>query len=620
MLATFLLSSLLFLAAPAVAPGSHEGPPAAVHVGSYGSPLGARVTPDGLVDVGSLVARFVDLDSGEPIAFTRPVFSKGPGLKYVWRHQAESWRAEGEIVGVTQNSGADVRLATGLRVLLHNEESDPITVRIGLELYPEPAGDGMRPALTHAYAVGERWEQNEHTILRDGQLVAQWAGLAPDVEVLSPDGPSAPALRLAWRITLPPRNKRYVEALLFGQPSTGAVNEERFQRAVARRGFRDLDDQQRWEGRALGEFSGMVMGDERFRDAYVAAVAQIRTLGSAYQAVTHLSDQPYGRRATDAAVSAQMLGVIFEVGMHEIAGPYFNELMEQAPELMAELEPARQLMFLHGLARVARLSMVDMQSISLGDVLRGFLVSGVAEGLPVDPWLHPENVRLDLKAVLDRSGQGGAELLPEFSWAAVQPGSIEDSMQQLSRAIHDRDNVTAWAQCSSLLDRTSRWGFGSLSPDGEADGAWALAMGSLLREVLFDDHGDELHLLPGSDRGLISDELGIETQFMATRFGWLKLQQFHSGKRLVGGRVLLRMPRWPERIVMYFAPSEGLKMVKPTPEGGYVELLDEHSAELVILPDAVLGLRFSVRVQPADDLPELPPGRAHPKKKPDRGR
>jgi hypothetical protein len=599
--ASLLLSSLLLLApAPGPSPLA-DGVPTAFHVGSYSSTLGARFTPDGVVDTGAVVGRFIDLDTGEPLALNRVHYEVGPRLELEWFHTGEEFVAEGEVVAVGHSSGDDERLLTGLRVLLKNEGDDPVTVNLGLDLWAGPAGDAMRPEPSLAFDSSEDWVQEDNLISRDGLMVARWTGSSPSVEVTSPGSQGDRAARLSWKVMLPPKNARFIETILFGAPN-GSVNEASMRRSMKTRSYRDLEDMVRWESDALGAFSTLRAADERFRDAFVAAVAQIRTLGSAYRGITALSDRPYGRPATDAAVSAQMLGVLFEVGMEEIGFSYLVDLLSGGADVLDSLPPERQLMYLHGLARAARLLKDDVHAVALAGLIERFSAEVSDLGiLRVDPWLHPENVRADLALILTRSGRGGVERLPEITSANVVPGSVEASMADLARAVKDRDGTESWRLCQLLLDQTSRRGFGSLAADGEAEGLWSLGMATLMREMLLDDHSEELHLLSGVDYGLFTRTSDLDVEYMPTRFGLAKVQQYYVGRGMIGGWVRMGTDLLPERMLMHFPPSGKLKSVKPTPQGGLVTMLDAHTVELVILPNNIQGLRFSMKTKP---LPE----------------
>jgi hypothetical protein len=599
--ASLLLSSLLLLApAPAPSPLA-DGAPAAFHVGTYSSILGARFTSDGFVDTGAVVGRFVDLDTGEPLALTKVRYEGGPRLELEWLHNGGGWVAEGEVGAIGHRAGEDERLLTGLRVLLKNKGDDPVTVNLGLDLWAGPAAGALRPEPSLAFDSSEDWLQEENLISRDGRMVARWTGSNPKVEVTPPGSVGDRAARLSWKVLLPPRNARLIETILVGAP-VGAVDEAAMRRSMKARSYRDLEDVTRWESDAVGAFSNLRAADERFRDAFVAAVAQIRTFGSAYRAVTSLSDQPYGRPATDAAVSAQMLGVLFEVGMEEIGFPFLVDQLSVASEVLDTLPPERQLMYLHGLVRAVRLMKDDVHAVGLASLIERFSAEVSDLGvLRVDPWLHPENVRADLAQILNRSGRGGAERLPGITFSKVVPGTVEATMADLARTIKERDGTESWRLCQELLDRTSRRGFGTLSADGEPEGLWSLGMATLLREMLLDDHSEDLHIFSGVDYGLLTRTSDLDVEYMPSRFGMIKVQQYHVGRAIIGGWVRIKTDLWPERMLMHFPPSGRLKSVKPTPQGGHVTLLDKDTVELVVLPDAIVGLRFSMKAKP---LPE----------------
>lgn len=592
-----LLGALLAVAlAPADEPWRGT-PAAATHLGSYSSQLGARLSADGRLDTGALVARVVDLDAGKPLQPDAQRMGLGHTLVQQWNLRGDGFTGEGYAAAGATSVLGDTRLTAALRLMVTNEGDEHEEVRLALELRPGSAPDEARPLPSVPFSAGEHWSLDGEFVLRDGTVVAIARTPTAEVELFGdPASGDAVAARLVWHLDLPPGESRYVETTLVGPPSTDTVDEQAFRSTLRRRTYDTIAEELGWQAMFNGSFGRFHCADPRVRDAMVASVATLRLLGRANKRVRGFSDRPYGHPISDPALEPQMLGVLFEHRMGDIAVDYLSQLLAEAHERLEPLADGRRLAYLHGLARCVRLSSTGDDEQPLAQLIEEYLGSGIADGeLAVDPWLDPDQVRQDLAAILQRSGRGGEEALPRFAWAETQAGSTDASFLAWRRALSEYDGDAAWAVCKGLLDRTTRRGFGSMTPGGEPDGRWALGTATLFREMLIGDHGDELHILPGAAYGMIEVMHDLESDYYPTRFGMLRLHEFHSSPRLMGGWLVLSTPRWPERILMHFPPGAGLRKLRGDPDGGTATVLDEQTVELAFLPTATRGLRFIVR-------------------------
>lgn len=592
---SLLLGALLLTASPTVDEPWRGVSPAAIHLGSYSSQLSARLGQDGSLDTGAVVARVLDLQAGRPLDSEDMHFGLGPTLWVQWNHEAGGYRVQAQAAANGASATGDVRLTAALRLLVESRSEQAEAIHLAVELSSGNDPGLPRPTPSLPFVAGETWSQDGALILRNDQVVAGWPSGSPELQILDrPSSPQDTAVRLSWAFTLPAGESRYVELFLSGAPSTEVINEDRWRTTLARNDYRTLAEELGWQSQFNGAFGKLRTAEPRFRDAMVAAVAQIRTLGVANKRVRSLTDRPYGQPASDAAVEAQMLGLLFEYGIDEISTEFLDELLNQGVERMQGLSLERRLMYLHGLARAVRLAGVDTRDLPMAALVLEFLLEEPGE-LAVDPWLDPEHVRQDLLAVLERAGRGGAELMPRLHWGAVDPGSKQEQLQVVLRDLDKRDGAAAWAKLTALFDGLTRRGFGSLDPSGEPDGLFSLALGSVLREVLIDDHGEDLHFLPGACYGLLGIQNDVETDWMPCRWGIYKQQQYHTGPRLLGGWMHLNTAVWPKSIVMFFPPDAGLRKLKGEPDGGQVRVLDQRSVQLFLSPLAVRGLRFQVR-------------------------
>lgn len=572
-------------------------PLAAHHLGTYGSPLAARVTADGRIDTGAVVVRLVDLDTGAPITAERADFDAGPDLVLTWRHPGPGWRLRCQAVGGVVKASGDERFAGGLKLTLANQGGADAVGRLAVEF--SAGGEGLRPLPSRPWQAGETWALEGRVLLRGDAAVALLPSGGASAELAAtPASADDVAARLPIEIAVPAGETRELSLLFAGPPAAPTRAEEAWRKHFASRNYDLIAEEARWQSDYAGSFGKLSSPEARLRHAMVASVATLRMLGAADRRVRSFSDRPYGQPASDAAVEPQALGVLFEYGLADIGTEFLAELLAEADARMADLSPARRLMFLHGLARCVRLAPGDGRASRLATLVEEFLAAlpdggaGLA-ALPVDPWLHPENVRLDLLAVFAAAGKPAPELAtPAF--AAVEAGSTEALMAELARAILARDGDATMPLVQSLLDQTTERGFGSMTPGREPDGRWAQGLATLLRELCIDDHGPDLHLFSGASYGLLELTEDIELHWMPTRFGVVKPQQFHTGPKLMGGWVHMRNPRWPERMLMHFPPGVELRRVKGVPDRGTVTILGERLVQFDIAPDATRGIRFLV--------------------------
>ena len=143
--------------------------------------------------------------------------------------------------------------------------------------------------------------------------------------------------------------------------------------------------------------------------------------------------------------------------------------------------------------------------------------------------------------------------------------------------------------------RTTSDGQGCLEPGGVPDARWHLACASLVREMLIDDHGADLHVFPALGRGMVPQHQQIETTAMPTRFGLLQIQAFTVARKLFGTKIIRIGQRAPAQVLWHLPTGLQAEGVAG-PIGGTATLRPDGLVECVLDPRHPNGLRFNVRL------------------------
>jgi len=584
--------------------------PGSFHVSSFDSELGARIWRDGRLDTGATVLRWEDGLTGEALEVDHMDMGKGPSLDVNWSGEMGDQETTGYTLAGTLRSGDDRRMMTSSQLKVTNPTASKRLVRIVALLTP---GDGtwdQRPYPSLAHDSDQTWTlEDDQYIARDGRVVASWLGEVQDVEIVEhPAAGDETAARITWEFTLKPGDSHWLELRLVGAPAGGSVDELNWRNRFRRKSYASLEDVRGWESMYHGSFGAFTCADDRLATVMVAAIHVLRSLGNARYNVTALSDQAFGHPATDAAVEAEILASFFEFGLIEISEPYLDVLLADLYSRAGPLPLERKLAYLHGLARCLRLAADTSRHGALAQAIDELMRGGGPEGwsepwedgaVAVAPWLDPDQVRADLGRVLTRAGMDGADDLPRMVWPTVDDAEgMTGLMLEARKALSAGDGDRAWAILVRLLGRTTRVGVGCMQPGGPSDGRFCLAIMTLVRGFLIDDHGPDLHIFPGIAHGMLERGIDVKMPWMPTAFGQLHSQSFYTGKNMVGGWVTLRGRGAPLTTVMHFPPDMRLRQTKSQHGVGTVEVLDSNSVQLGLMSNK--PLRFNIRIKPVE--------------------
>jgi len=568
--------------------------PVAYHLGSFASYRAARLGRDGSLNSGSAVLRLADGASGQPLPANQLQFGDMPDLIAAWRAPLGDARVDVKACALPLSRQGDERVKACVRLTITSRADGPQELKLAASLSPGGGDPLARPFPSLPFAAGGVWAHEGSYVTRDGQAVLAWAGLEPQFTLATPGEPGAEAARLTWTFDLQPGSPRLLELYLLGPPANAVVDEAAIRDGATRWGYLHAEEQLGWQSRERGAFADIRLHDSRLWYALVGSLHTLRLMGKAYEQVEGFSDRPFGHPASDAAVDAEAIAVFAEWSFGDWASGFHKRVLAEVLERGQPLPPERRVALLHGLSRSVRLGVDRDDQQALAGAIRA-LLGPEAEGAQVRPWQDPDVVRRDLAAVLDDAGLGADFSLPHFAWAEVPPGSRAAALQAARRAISAHQGNAAWAQLAPLVAGTSGIGQGSLQPGGVPDFEFAVALPSLLREVLIDDHGDELHLFPAMGLGMLPRRGVVQTTILPTRYGPARIEQFEVTRKLLGMTVWCRGARVPSALLMHVV--DGLQAAAPAgPLGGTVSLRDDGALECWIDPKFPKGLRFNVKL------------------------
>ncbi len=605
---TALLLSLLSAAqqvAPDDAPATDGDPalarpadaplPSAYHLSSYSSMRAVRLGADGSLDSGAGVLVLLDGASGEPLVANRLKFGRMPDLWAGWRSPLGEARMEVKAAAVAVSRAGDERVRGVLRLSIVSLDDEPQTLSLAASLRPGGGDPLARPFPGLPFDPASTWARDGQFITRDGRAVLSWAGPEPQVTLNAQvAGPEAEAVRLTWTLELQPGQPRLLELSLAGPPATATVDETAFRDGFTRWSFLQVEEQLGWQSRERGAFADIKLHDGRLWYALVGALHSLRAFGDAHDVVKAFSDRPFGHPASDGAFEAEVIGAFAEWGFDAWAVDFHKQVLAGVESRAQGLSPARRVALVHGLSRSIRLGNDFADQQALAAAIRA-LVGPEAEGAQVRPWLDPERVRADLQAVLEDAGATDGYELPHFAWAQPAPGSTEAVLLDVRRAISAHDGAAAWAGLAPLVARTTDDGQGCLVPGGVPDANWHLACASLLREMLIDDHGTDLHVFPALANAMVPDRQQVETTAMPTRFGLLQIQAFPVAKKLFGTKIIRVGARPPGQVLWHVAAGLQVEAIAG-PIGGTATLRPDGLVECVLDPRHPAGLRFNARL------------------------
>ena len=581
---------------PALARPADAKPPAALHLSSFGSMRAARVGSDGRVDSGAGVLQLLDGATGQPLPAGSLHCGENPDLWAGFATPLGGAEIEVKLLAVPVERGGDERVRTVLRIAAFDRGTEPVSIRLIASLRPGGGDPLARPFPSLPFADAT-WARDGDYVTRDGRVVLGWTGLPPEVTVHEhvADADDEVA-RLDWKIDLLPDSARLIELALAGPPATDVVDEAAFREGFQRWNYLLSEEQLGWQSRYRGKFADIQLYDKRLWYALVGSLHQLRALGDADQEVRVLTDRPFGHPASDAAFEAEAVGVFAEWGFGDWVVAFHRKLLDEVMERGEPLPPARRVALVHGLARRLRLGVDAGDTEALATAIRALVDAG-AEGAEVRPWLDPEQVRADLQAVLDESTPVEGYALPHFAWAVPPAGSAAARFVAVRRSLSAHDGQAALKELAPLVASTSVEGFGSMRDDGTPDGEWPVGFASVFRDMLFDDHGDDLHLFPAIGHAMVPERGAFAVPQLPTRYGIVEEEVHIVAKKMVTTLIKRLGAREPRSILWHVPPGFEVGSVSK-PINGEATLRPDGLVECVLGETVSRGLSFTVKPPP----------------------
>ncbi len=530
--------------------------PPALHLGSFASLRAARFGADGVLDTGAAAIQLIDSATGAPLVPGRMNYMSGPDLSTEWTHAFGDVTMTARMLATGGMRNGDERTKAAIHLTFANRTDAAHTVNFGLRVMPGGGDPELRPLPSLPFKPGIVFARSGNLLTRDGALLLSWVGQDPaDVNILPPpDAADAPGALLSWSVELEPQTARYLDIVVVGPHASEKVDESAWREAIGRYSFMQLEEQLIWQSRFRGFFANMELGDKHLRTVLIGSVHLLRLFGDADRVYRRFSDRPYGHPATDVAVEAEVLGIMCEWGFGENCVERLQELVEQAVALGEGLSPDRKLALVHGLCRAVRVGGSQELVAPLAAAIRTL----VTEPAAVEPWLDPADVARDLSGILEWAGpapdgSGAEDKLPEFTWAAEPAGPVEPTMLAMRRAVAARDGAAAWSALQTLLARTNDNGLGSTRADGELDGRFSMGLLTLVRALVIDDHGNDLHLLPLIPSALIAFPGELDLTSLPTRFGPVLLKAHFIGRdhHGLGAQIRLQATRVADHLILH---------------------------------------------------------------------
>ena len=572
--------------------------PAAFVSGTYSSILNTRVGRDGLIDTGLGLLEIVDGRTGEALDASRIDYTRGPGAApgfspAWWVNLEEDLIVTVQIATVPVTKNGDARLENAVRLVAENAGEEAESVSIGVRLLPGETG-GARPRIrwAHPFDPATRFALEGDLITRDGMACLWWDGEGAEVsvadEVSSPDDA---ACELMWTFDVPPGEQRLVDVFTGSPPCNPTVDEAAWRDMAGRFGHRSIQERVTWEADWRTEVENVSVASKRMWNALMASMHTLRLIAEGYNGLRFMTDTPYGFVDVGFDVRAGVVASLSEWGMGAFAIDPVRFMFEQLPAQIVMMTPEQRVGYLHGLTRLVRLTRSPEFDLQLADAIIDHLQPG-----EVSPWMDPELVREDFASILRRAGRKQAEW-PELTWATVEPGTADAEFQAWRRAISAHDGEAAWASAKQLLGRTDGQGIGSVHADGEPDGRFAYLYLHLVREMMVDDHGDDLLLLHAVPERLYPRLGQIDTYAVPTVFGQVRTRAWYIGPK--GGNMgfnfsLQNRLGEPARTLWRIPPGRTVKRFQEL-QGGTAEEIEPGLLNLVC--EHPKGVSFVLRMQ-----------------------
>lgn len=570
--------------------------PRAFHVGTYATPLGARVDAEGRIDTGDGILSLVDGATGEPLVTDGMQYSRGPKLTLEWENRADDVTVGARMVTIPLAAGGDVRLVSAILLSVENRDDEPRSASFGLRLAAggEDTDDVPRPVAHLPYDPASRYAYDGERITRDDRVLLRWVGAQPDVTCSeSPAGPDDTVCTVMWDdLVVPARTLLSISVFLAGPPSTDTTNEARWRRLFESLTYIIAEERAAWQAQEPAIVRTVKIGEKRTFRTLRSAIHMVRLLGATDDFIHEIRTRPYGLPGTTPAERAEGLVPFIEWNMPDAASRRLRELVDEAGETISELPADERLALCAAFAQCARLG----GSVSVNEAIAALIAEHVCEaglgGVPVRPWQDPGRVADAMRQVLDDAGLDAE--VPAFAWADVEPDTPAAAFQALRRAISARDVAAVDEHLATLHTYLDANTIGRMDPDGEPDTTFGLAFLACVRAMFVDDHGDELVLTPAVSPDLM--RVGaIDSMMIPSRYGLVRVRAWWTSRRQ--NRVnleLIHVPRLGASSAVWVLPEDReIEDVRVADESGY-EL--RGGREVVVFPDggrAQLEVKFA---------------------------
>jgi hypothetical protein len=118
---------------------------------------------------------------------------------------------------------------------------------------------------------------------------------------------------------------------------------------------------------------------------------------------------------------------------------------------------------------------------------------------------------------------------------------------------------------------------------------------SVMRDMLIDDHGEDLHVFPAISKDQIPARGALEIPMLPSRYGPLEMKEFLVAKKLFGVAIIRLGSRQP-RDSRAHLPAGYVAEAVLGPMGGQATLLPDGAVDCIFDPAVPQGLRFNVRL------------------------
>ncbi len=577
------LASAILAFLPCLADDTPPQKPNAFHVGTFKSALGARVDAAGHIDSGDGVVSLFDASTGEPLVPRDMQYDVGPKLSLTWNAACGDATISARMAAIPLTAGGDSRLTTAILLTIENASMSAVTTSLGVRFTAggEADDDSVRPRFNEPYDASSRYElDDDGALLRDGRIVMRWTGTKPQVNVTeTPSGPDAAVCELSWPdLEVAPRTLLSITLFVAGPPTTSKHVESRWRRLFESLTYITAEERANWDIKTPSTLRLVRFGDKPTFRGLRSAIFMVRLLGIADDVVHEPRVHPYHLERTTVAQWAEVLAGHFEWNMPNAVSAQLGKVIGEAEATIESLDAEERLAVGAALARCVRLGGSSLLVGRVAAMLRDYVCVEEMNGVAVRPWEDPTRAAAAMSQVLDDAGIDVE--IPTFAWADVEVGTPAAAFQSLCRATSARDLdgvLTSLRDVQSFFDVNT---IGRMDPDGEPDAVFSLAYLQCLRNLLIDDFGPALVVMPGIPSDFLVDPL--ESSMLPSRYGPLRYRAWWTTKkrRKINIDLTHIMMRSPESVLWALPDSREIEQVS-MPEGGSYVVDGVGSIELV---------------------------------------